>query len=161
MKVYGLGTYTPTPIKENFINFFTVTIRGSAKNLFDIKLNEEARKRGDTFETIFSELPNNNFSIGIKRTIKPKPKPELSNKIKLHANIMNNTIKNTMKKMSFNSLTKTSILSGSVGTSAAVKRAWQRRSKFSKGCGCLYNFSKACPFPGNRNPFPPYHRRRT
>ena len=37
---------------------------------------------------------------------------------------------------------KKALTSGTVGTSAAVKRAWARRSKYSKNCNCSHLFSK-------------------
>ena len=57
------------------------------------------------------------------------------------------------------------LTSGTVGTSAAVKRAWARRSRYSASqnrardpSGALiYKSEKACPGPGNRNPFPPHN----
>ena len=58
---------------------------------------------------------------------------------------------------------KTALTSGTVGTSAAVKRAWARRSRYSASQNrqrdpegaLIYKSEKACPGPGNRNPFPP------
>ena len=49
------------------------------------------------------------------------------------------------------------------GTSAAVKRAWAKRSRYSASQNrqrdpegaLIYKSEKACPGPGNRNPFPP------
>ena len=60
---------------------------------------------------------------------------------------------------------KTALTSGTVGTSAAVKRAWARRSRYSASqnrprdpSGALiYKSGAACPKPGNRNPFPPHN----
>ena len=128
MKLYGLGTYTPPPLEPGLINFFTVTIKGQNREDFKIELNKEARQRGDQVKTIFSDL-SKGFSIDIK------------NEIKTYGSLANPLppyIMNYATKKSFNSQNKGSILSGSVGTSAAVKRAWQRRSKYSKSCGCLY-----------------------
>ena len=60
---------------------------------------------------------------------------------------------------------KTALTSGTVGTSAAVKRAWARRSRYSASQNrprdpegaLIYKSEKACPGPGNRNPFPPHN----
>ncbi len=60
---------------------------------------------------------------------------------------------------------KTALTSGTVGTSAAVKRAWARRSRYSSSQNrprdpegaLIYKSEKGCPGPGNRNPFPPHN----
>jgi len=60
---------------------------------------------------------------------------------------------------------KRALTSGTVGTSAAVKRAWARRSRYSASQNrprdpegaLIYKSEKACPGPGNRNPFPPHN----
>ena len=60
---------------------------------------------------------------------------------------------------------KTALTSGTVGTSAAVKRAWARRSRYSSSQNrprdpegaLIYKSEKSCPGPGNRNPFPPHN----